>query len=113
MAELREHEEGSRAHQTNDPGGLASHEWRDAYARLGLEQGAPMRAIEAAYWRFAHELKGQRALTPYTEAYEALVNKAKPRSAEAESVPASPTEPGRKNKPSSTGPGSKFGWPAS
>ena len=91
-----------------------SHELRESYAQLGLKPGTPMRDIEKAYWRFARELRGQRnAITPYTEAYEALVNRVKPRVTESREPPVSPpTEmPERAaSKPSS--PGAKFGWPA-
>ena len=81
------------------------------YKQLGLEPGAPRREVEAAYWRFARELKGQAAMAPYNEAYEALVAKAP--------VPADDPEPSQqpvapaadKSEAQSLRPPSKLGWP--
>jgi hypothetical protein len=86
----------------------------DPYAQLGLEPGAPMRDIEAAYWRFAAQLKGQAAMKPYTDAYQALVDRSAPRRADA--LPAAPEPPAAPNVPlpdAQTKPaaGSKFNWP--
>lgn len=81
------------------------------YTQLGLEPGAPMRDIEASYWRFARALRGQAAMAPYTAAYEGLVNRVAPRrdvtpaAPAAEATVASP--PSRKSTLVS-----KFGWPA-
>lgn len=84
------------------------------YRQLGLEPGAPMRDVEAAYWKFARELKGQPAMAPYNVAYEALARKAhpaidKPGTAEPTTTPsaAKPTNGTRPARPPS-----KFGWPA-
>lgn len=85
---------------------------RLSYAKLGLQPGARMRDIESAYWKVAKELKGQPALTPYTEAYEALVNSVKPRVSEAPPEPLPPEEAPKELPPESSSPGSKFGWPA-
>lgn len=85
---------------------------RDCYAQLGLEQGATMRDVETAYWRFAGELRGQPALAPYTEAYEALVNSVRPRANDARPAPAIPAETPQKITPVPLPAGSKLGWPA-
>lgn len=71
-----------------------------------------MRDIEAAYWRFARELRGQPAMAPYTAAYEALVNRVTPRPNAASPAPSeTPTQPAL--PPEKSTPVSKFGWPAS
>lgn len=81
------------------------------YKQLGLEPGATMRDVEAAYWRFARELKGQAAMAPYNAAYEALVSKARHPANDAEvtqpeSAPAAKATPARPVRPPS-----KLGWP--
>ena len=88
-----------------------SHDTDSCYVQLGVEPGAAMRDIEAAYWRSARELRGQPALAPYTAAYEALVSRVAPRRgvvppalSVAEATAAPPTK-------ASTAV-SKFGWPA-
>lgn len=85
---------------------------REFYTQLGLEPGATMRDIEAAYWRFARELRGQRAMSPYTAAYEALVQGVKPRSNDARPGPAAPAESPQKQITVVSSAPSKFGWPA-
>jgi hypothetical protein len=85
---------------------------RQYYARLGLEPDAPMRDVEAAYWRFARELKGQAAMAPYNEAYEALVTSVKPRANEAEPAPSEPQPAEPEEEIQAEHPASKFGWPA-
>lgn len=84
---------------------------RDSYVKLGLEPGATMREIETAYWRFARELKGQSAMAPYNDAYEALVNRVKPRANDARPAPAARPEAPQKRITLVASP-SKFGWPA-
>ncbi len=84
---------------------------RDSYVRLGLEPGASMRDIEAAYWRFARELRGQPAMTPYTAAYEALVKSVAPRRNDARPAPVTPPETSKKQITLVASP-SKLGWPA-
>lgn len=79
------------------------------YKQLGLEPGAPMRDVEAAYWKFARTLKGQAAMAPYNTAYEALVNRNRPptkvETKEPESAPAEAAAPRAVRPPS------KLGWP--
>lgn len=112
MAELIEKQDEDEAvDQANAPRRSGSHALRKSYAQLGLEQGAPMRDIETAYWRFARELRGQGAIAPYTEAYEALVNSVKPKAIDAGPTPAGPAETKRRFMPNSSSAGSKFGWP--
>ena len=84
---------------------------RDPYVQLGLDAGATMREIETAYWQFARELKGQAAMTPYTAAYEALVNRVKPQANDARPAPATLPEIPRKHITVIASP-SKLGWPA-
>lgn len=81
------------------------------YKQLGLEPGAPMRDVEAAYWRFARELKGRSAMTPYNTAYEALVNKARPPRTTPEVAKAAPPAAKATNGTPPARPPSKFGWP--
>jgi hypothetical protein len=71
-----------------------------------------MHDIEAAYWRVARELKGQAAMAPYNDAYEALVRRAprprdKPELTEATPAPAATVKEVQAARPQS-----KFGWPA-
>jgi hypothetical protein len=85
---------------------------RESYVQLGLEPGASMRDIETAYWQFARELRGQSAMKPYTEAYEALASRITHRvndvRATAPPAPAATAEiPQAQNTHAS-----KFGWPA-
>ena len=88
-----------------------SRKTNDAYAQLGLEPGASIREIEAAYWWFARELRGQPSLAPYTAAYEALVSRVSPRRTDVQPAPSAlatpPAVPPRKSALVS-----KFGWPA-
>ena len=86
---------------------------RQSYAQLGLELGSTMREIENAYWRFARELKGQAAMAPYNEAYEALVKRVRPRANDEGQAPAAPQEAAEPPAtPVAPHPPSKFGWPA-
>ena len=85
---------------------------RHSYAQLGLELGATMREIETAYWRFARELKGQAAMAPYNEAYEALVNSVRPRANGGGQAPTAPQEAAKPPATLVARPPSKFGWPA-
>jgi hypothetical protein len=83
-----------------------------SYLQLGLQPGATMLEIEAAYWQFARELRGQAAMAPYNEAYEALANRAKPRPTGARSaLPAAAEGPQKTITVVPSSP-SKFGWPA-
>ena len=85
---------------------------RDSYVQLGLEPGATMRDIETAYWKFAAELRGQSAMAPYNEAYEALVNRVRPRTNDEPQAPAAPQEAVQEQATLPERPPSKFGWPA-
>lgn len=85
---------------------------RHAYAQLGLELGATMREIETAYWRFARELRGQAAMAPYNEAYEALVNNARLRANGGRQAPAAAQQTATPPATLVARPPSKFGWPA-
>ena len=85
---------------------------RDSYLQLGLEPGATMREIEAAYWQFARELRGQAAMAPYSKAYEALVTRAKPPAQDTrQDTPAPPAAAQEQDTPAACPP-SKFGWPS-
>ncbi len=84
---------------------------RDSFVKLGLEPGATMPEIETAYWRFARELKGQLAMAPYNQAYEALASRAKPRANDARLAPAAQPEAPPKQITLVASP-SKLGWPA-
>ncbi len=84
---------------------------RDSYVQLGLEPGATMHEIEAAYWQFARELRGQGAMAPYNYAYEALVHGARTRAKEAGPEPAVPQEAVQEQATLVVRPPSKFGWP--
>jgi hypothetical protein len=69
----------------------------DYYARLGVEPDATLPEIEAAYWGIARELRGQAAMAPYNEAYEALSRSERRRTYDAQrpptrAVPAAPVE---------------------
>lgn len=88
------------------------HKIRDSYVQLGLEPGATMHEVEAAYWRFAHELRGQSAMAPYNKAYEALAASAAPAAIEAPPTPAPPQAAAPKEETVVPRPPSKFGWPA-
>jgi hypothetical protein len=85
---------------------------RQAYAQLGLELGATMREIETAYWRFARDLRGQPAMAPYNEAYEALVDNVRPRANGGGQAPAAAQETAKPVASPIVRPPSKFGWPA-
>lgn len=104
--------------QTNPLAPVGPHKIRNAYLQLGLEPGASMRNVETAYWRFARELRGQPAMTPYTAAYEALASRGGSRVNEARSAaPSAPAAPTAPTAPAETPPAqsrlvSKFGWPA-
>lgn len=82
----------------------------DYYQRLGVNPQAELREIEAAYWGFARELRGQGAMAPYNEAYEALANSERRRNYDAKRVPA-PSAAAPKEGPPAPSPSSKFGWP--
>jgi hypothetical protein len=82
---------------------------RDYYSRFGLEPEASIRDVEAAYWRVARELKGQAAMAPFNEAYEALVNRGKPRALDVPEPEATIDEKADAASPRSP---SKFGWPS-
>jgi curved DNA-binding protein CbpA len=83
----------------------------DYYQRLGVSPEADLREIEAAYWAFARELRGQAAMAPYNEAYEALASSERRRAYDAKrdaqkpaaEAPQAPTPPPAP---------SKFGWSA-
>lgn len=81
------------------------------YKQLGLEPGSPMRDVEAAYWKFARELKGQAAMAPYNTAYEALTTRgpAPTNAPEAALPPTAPAKP--LTTPQPERPPSKFNWP--
>jgi curved DNA-binding protein CbpA len=96
----------------NSPEQDDSRDVRDSYLQLGLTPEATMHEIEAAYWRFARELRGQAAMAPYTRAYEALVNRTKPRPIDARGAPAAPPEAAQKPYTLAARPPSKLGWPA-
>ena len=83
-----------------------------SYRQLGLAPEASMREIEAAYWRFARELKGQSAMGPYNDAYEALTSRARPRRLDAPATPIVPQETAPEAVTPAARPPSKFGWPA-
>jgi hypothetical protein len=85
---------------------------RPFLAQLGLGPGATMREIEAAYWCFARELKGQTAMAPYNEAYEALVNSVRSHANGARHAPAAPQEAATPPATLAERPPSKFDWPA-
>ncbi len=81
------------------------------YKQLGLEPGAAMRDVEAAYWRFARELKGQSAMAPYNDAYEALVSKARRPTDDAELTQPTPAPAVQEKATRAVRPPSKLGWP--
>lgn len=87
------------------------------YVQLGLEPGATMHEIETAYWEFARKLRGQGAMAPYNEAYEALVDSARTHASGARQAPEPSEEPGQQREPAqeqaapAARPLSKFGWP--
>jgi len=85
---------------------------RPFLAQLGLGLEATMREIETAYWRFARELKGQTAMAPYNEAYEALVNSVRSHADGARLAPAAPQAAATPPATLVARPSSKFGWPA-
>ena len=70
-----------------------------------------MRDIETAYWRIARELKGQRAMAPYNEAYETLVNSVAPRANNTEPPQDGPQAAPQEEEPLVVRPPSKLGWP--
>ena len=72
-----------------------------------------MRDIEAAYWRFARELRGQPAMAPYTEAYQALVNSVAPRANDTQPPPAAAQAAAEEKDTRAVRPPSKLGWPDS
>jgi len=82
------------------------------YKQLGLEPGAPMRDIEAAYWRFARELMGQSAMAVYNTAYETLASSARPPVDRPEIIQPTPAPMASEGEPPPVRPPSKFGWPA-
>ena len=83
------------------------------YQQFGLAPGAPMRDVEAAYWKLARELKGQSAMAAYNAAYEALVSRSPAPIATPDGAP--PTEAPTAAKPVTVTqperPPSKFNWP--
>lgn len=81
------------------------------FKQLGLEPGATMRDVEAAYWRIARELKAQRAMAPYNDAYEALVSKARRPADDAELTQPTPAPAAMATAPRAVRPPSKLGWP--
>jgi hypothetical protein len=97
--------------QLDSPDHYDPRKMRDSYVQLGLEPGATMREIETAYWQFARELRGA-SMTPYTVAYEALVNSVKPRANDARPAPVAPPEAPPKQITLVSSSPSKFGWPA-
>ena len=98
--------------QTNPQEPVDPRKVRDSYVQLGLEPGASMHDVETAYWRFARELRGQPAMTPYTAAYEALATRGGARVNDTRSAaPPAPAAPAETPPPQSTI-ASKFGWPA-
>ena len=82
------------------------------YKQLGLEPGATVRDIEAAYWQIARELKAQPAMAAYNDAYEALVSKAQRPTNAAEFTQAAPAPAATANADRAVRPPSKLGWPA-
>jgi hypothetical protein len=81
------------------------------YKQLGLEPGAAIRDVEAAYWKFARELRGQAAMASYNAAYEALVSKPQRTPAPDVMQPESAVSPATQDPPPETRP-SKFNWQA-
>ena len=81
-----------------------------------------MHEVEAAYWRFARELKGQSAMAPYNQAYEALAGRVRPRQSDPPATPIVPEEAPQAEAAQAevapekiapvARPPSKFGWPA-
>ncbi len=82
------------------------------YKQLGLAPGATMHDIEAAYWRVARELKGQAAMVPYNDAYEALVKRAPIPTETPEPTEPTPAPAAMKKEKRAVRPPSKLGWPA-
>lgn len=106
--------ENRQASPTDQPSSLQRSDSREMHelAQLGLQRGATMRDIETAYWGFARDMRGQAGIAPYTQAYEALVNRVKTRVSEAPQAPTTTQETPDEVVPTSLSPGSKFGWPA-
>ena len=94
--------------QSNSPRDNGSPEMRRAYKQLGLQVGATMHEIEAAYWQFARDLRGQAAMAPYNDAYQMLVQRGKPPADDAQQTTVPPQADAEAT--AAERPPSKFGW---